>query len=146
MSYEIRATAIDELLATGQELFAANWDESGTKARFCLLDDIYRQWAAAGVLCSVGAWHGDELVGYAVATVVPHAHTGLLAAMVDAIYVSPPHRGDLHAEIMRVLGEEAAQRGALELLWAAKPGSAMDHIMRRRGLELREHLYVQELF
>lgn len=145
MSYDVRATTVDELLAVGQELFAANWDESGTKARFRLHDDLYRQWAAAGVLCAVGAWSGDELVGYAVAPMVPHAHTGRLAAMVDAIYVSPPHRGDLHAQIMHAIGEEAAQRGAAEMLYAAKPGSAMDHIMRRRGCELREHIYVQEL-
>ena len=39
MSYTVRTVAIDELLATGQELFAANWDESGTKERFRLLDD-----------------------------------------------------------------------------------------------------------
>ncbi len=145
MSYTVRTVAIDELLATGQELFAANWDESGTKERFRLLDELYRQWAAAGVLCAVGAWHGDELVGYAVAPLVPHAHTGKVVAMADTIYVSRPHRGDLHIEVMRVLGEEAAQRGACELLYAAKPGSAMDHIMRRRGCELREHIYVQEL-
>ena len=145
MSYDVRATTVDELLAVGQELFAANWDESGTKARFRLSDDFYRGLAAAGAFCAVAAWHGTELVGYAVAMVVPHAHTGESVANVSTIYVSPPHRGDLHLEIMRVLGNAADAMGASEVLYAASPGSPLDLILRRRGCELREHVYVQEL-
>lgn len=145
MSYEIRATTVDELLAQGQELFAANWDESGSRQRFRLRDDAYRAWAAAGIMCCVGAWHGTELVGYSVALVSARPHTGEMVGCSDALYVSPPHRGDLHERLMRATEEGAANIGALRFAWGARPGSALDLILRHRDYELREHVYEREL-
>lgn len=144
MPYEIRATTVDELLATGQELFAANWDEMGGSQRFQLREDYFRDWWKRGIMCCVGAWCGTELVGYSVAVVIPRPHTGELVGTVDAIYVSPPHRGSLHYELMRATEVGAGELGATRFAWGARPGSAMDLILRHRGYELREHIYERE--
>lgn len=145
MSYEIRATTVDELLAQGQELFAANWDESGGRQRFRLRDDGYRAWWAAGFLCCYGAWKGTELVGYSVAVVSARPHTGEMVGCSDALYVSPPHRGRLHEDLMLATEIGAANMGALRFAWGAKPGSALDLILRHREYELREHVYEREI-
>lgn len=145
MSYDVRATTVDELLAVGQELFAANWDEAGGRQRFRLREDDYRAWWAAGIMCCIGAWLGAELVGYSVAIVSPRQHTGELVGVSDSLYVSPPHRGDLHQELMRSTEIAASQLGATRFAWGAKPGGALDLILRHRGDELREHIYEREL-
>lgn len=97
-------------------------------------------------LVVIGAFDGETPVGYAVAWLYRHPHYEVLIAQHDLIYLAPSHRkGRAGLRLMRALSREAKAKGAAYLVWAAKPGSTFDSLLRRLGVPCEERLYREVL-
>lgn len=128
-------------------LLAANWAETGFDFEF--LPDVaaYQRLYDAGMCFAVGAFEGDEVLGYCTVTVVPHPHNpAVVVASNDALYVRPDHRRGLLAGRLIVTAErEARALGARRFTWHARAGTDLAQVMQRHGYTPVDVVVMKEL-
>lgn len=107
--------------------------------------EAYKVCEDAGLVVAFGAFDGDEMIGYAVAFVVPHMHHGFICAQHDLLFVKKEYRASRTGLILkRRLEEACVAKGAVRIFWHAKPGSTFSKILQKT-CELEEYVFVKEL-
>lgn len=144
---DVRPISCADFLAVMWPLVADHWAESEPHHR-CTFNpdlDLYRSRESRGTLILLGAFADDVPAGYAVGWVYLHPHYQVQTGWHDALYLDPAHRhGPAGLVLMRAVEDAARERGAVLMLWSAKPGSRLDRILERTA-ELEEHLYRRAL-
>ena len=139
--------AID-YLSQATDLMVSHWQENESE----LTDQgpnpylpMYYAMEKADMMIMLGCFEGTVMVGYAIAFVYPHPHYGIVFAQHDVLFVRKDmRRGSLGLRLIHRVKEEAKARGARFICWHAKPGSAMDKILRTRSV-LEELVYREEI-
>jgi predicted GNAT superfamily acetyltransferase len=148
---QIRLSNVDEMFARGQELFAEHWEEVAlNKSVMALSPDEgqYRNLEASGMLIALGAFEDDgELIGYSVGYVVTHPHYSRLRIYQnDILFVTKAkRRSKLGLQLIRETERMAASKGARMVLWHAKQGTALEHVLPRLGYGVQDIIYSREV-
>lgn len=133
-----------------EQLFQAHYEEVAVdrhETPLCPHWDVYEDLEQRGMLLILAAWAtagaACELVGYAVTIIVPHLHYATTkVAQNDLIYVAPSHRrGRVGMELMHETEVRAREAGCKRVTWHAKPGTALEAILARRGYQVHETIY-----
>lgn len=108
-------------LATNKELMILQPDIE----RYKVLED-------QGILLSISVNLGQKIIGYSINVIAPNMHySGLTVCQNDLIYVEPEHRGGVGGTLMSFTKELAKERGAMMMVWHAKPGTVLAHELAR---------------
>ena len=146
---EIRPISIADYLDTAAGLMQAH--QSEIEAHLSedgphLLTDIFLVLDRNGCVVAFGAFDNDSLVGYSVLILTPHLHYGYLYAHHDAVYLCPEYRrGRLGLDLIKAAEQEATRRGAVRIVWYAKPHSTFFSLLDRLGYEVEEIVYRKDL-
>lgn len=130
-----------------EALLTDNWAETGFDFEFRPDVAAYQRLYDAGMCFAVGAFEGDEVLGYCTVTVVPHPHNpAVVVASNDALYVRPDHRRGLLAGRLIVTAErEARSRGARRFTWHTRAGTDLAQVMQRHGYTPVDVVVMKEL-
>lgn len=144
---QLRIVNPAEYLPQVGALLAANWAETGFDFEFRPDVAAYQRLYDAGMCFAVGAFEGDEVLGYCTVTVVPHPHNpAVVVASNDALYVRPDHRRGLLAGRLIVTAErEARARGARRFTWHTRAGTDLAQVMQRHGYTPVDVVVMKEL-
>jgi GNAT superfamily N-acetyltransferase len=131
----VREIDIAESWDSALPLMQANWRETGGDFAFVPSREFYVSMQQAGFVFALGAFHDDQLHGYAIVTVAPHPfNPGVRVASVNPLYVDPQFRGGLLPGRLILLAEEKArERGAAKLYMHARAGTALDKVLTKHG-------------
>lgn len=125
-----------EELATNKDMrkLAPDWD------RYVALEN-------SGILDIIVVSVDGTPVGYAANVRMPHIHyKHLMVSNNDLIYLSPTYRGEgVGGALMDAMEELALARGAQEVLWHAKPGTALDSLLKAREAPVQDIIYSRAL-
>jgi GNAT superfamily N-acetyltransferase len=143
---EIRATTVDELRQHAGALVVEHWDEV---ERLVQSREPQPNWPrmvameAVDVMFARGLWVGDELAGYSVNIVFPSLHySGLTQVTNTALFLAKQHRRDgLGRRLVEDTKREARRRGAEEVLWHAKGGTAAERLFVAMGADVIDTTY-----
>lgn len=143
---EIRATTVDELRQHAGALLVENWEEveKGIQHREPSPDWHRLQlMESAGVLFARGAYVDGDLVGYSVNVVAPSLTYGDVTQATNAVvFLSARHRRDgLGRRLIEDTRRTARQRGASEVLFHAKEGSAAERLFVAMGADVTDITY-----
>ena len=146
----IRPISVAELREHGAALFPRHFAEVEAQHLGLVLDpdceriELLHQRGAAVVL---GAFVGDELVGYALAFIGPHPlYRSTINAQLAAVYVAPEHRGKgLGARLILQARGDARDMGATTCTAHAKRGTAMADLLPRIGFDEHETIFTERL-
>lgn len=96
---------------------------------------------------ALGAFVGDEMVGYSVNVLVQHLHyADLLVAQNDIVFIASAHRhGRLGIALIQRTEIAAKERGAKLMLWHAKQRTALEQLLPRMGYGVFETILSKEL-
>ena len=136
-----------EFLACAAHLLPAHKDEVGHAFAIDPDLDRYDAMEDSGTLFIVGAFAGEECVGYSSNIVVSHLHERRkVVCYNDIIYVADGWRtqGLGKRLILRTEGEAAA-RGATRMYWPSPVSSPLNRILPRMGCLQVEAIYQKEL-
>lgn len=150
---EIRTSNFDEMLAHWDELCALFWDHwdeiALNKQVMALKPDMprYKAMAEQGSLVVIGAWNGDQLVGYSVNFVMQHLHyADLRICSNDLLFVSQALRkGRVGLKLIRATEEAAKEAGARLMLWHGKPNTTLVEIMPALGYGVQDIIFSKEV-
>lgn len=150
-----RATRIEPIsvinsLDQVQALLVEHWDEIARNKALMVLKphtELYAELERMDALISLGAFDGDEMVGYAVTTISKHLHyADLVYAQNDVIFLRRSYRaGRLGLQLMRESEARARARGARLFTWHAKPDTALAALLPRLGYGVQDIVYSKEL-
>lgn len=142
----IRNLTIAEYFHLAMPLARDNWQETGFGFPFAPSYAHYAAMEAAGLLVFVGAFDGDNLVGYCTAIVTGHPYNpDVIMANSDALFVAHDHRGGaLPGRLIRFVEREAKARGATRMLWHARAGTPLASVMERRGYRPVDMIVMKE--
>ena len=124
-----------ELIDRNRPLIQSNWAETGFDFPFDPDVEAYGRLWDAGYAFAVAAFVGDEVVGYAVITVVPHPHNpAVIVAANDALFVAPAYRNGITSGRLILAAEaEAKRRGARKIIWHARAGTPLATMLQTHG-------------
>ena len=124
-----------ELIDKNRPLIQSNWAETGFDFPFEPDVEAYGRLWDAGYAFAVAAFVGDEVVGYAVITVVPHPHNpAVIVAANDALFVAPAYRNGITSGRLILAAEaEAKRRGARKIVWHARAGTPLATMLQTHG-------------
>lgn len=143
----IREVNIAEHFDATLPLMQQNWRETGFDFEFAPSKEIYEAAQASGVLLALGAFHEDELVGYATAVLSPHPfNPAVKMCLTDALFVSPLYRGGaLPGRLMLTIERIAKERGAKYVMWHTRAGTRLADMLRKRGYIDADTVVMKEL-
>lgn len=147
---EIRPSTIAELREHGEALFQAHYDEIALNKDVMRLDpdwQRYERMEACGILLCLAAWADCKMVGYSVTAVLPHPHyKQLRVAQNDVLFVAASCRSGPTGRDL-IAATEAAAKGvnAGIIMWHAKPGTALEHVLPRIGYGVQDTLFSKVL-
>lgn len=106
----------------------------------------YRAMEAAGIAHCIGAWQGDQLVGFGVVTlsVLPH-FSKLIGALISFFVASNARKGGTGTRIRETAERIAQEHGALGLMISAPSESRLDVILPRSGYRATNRVYFKGL-
>lgn len=128
-------------------LVQANKSEAEAHIPFAVDVDVqlYDRLYQAGLLVLLGAYEGARMVGYAIASVAPHLHYGVLVGQHMTLYIAPEHRTPrLSLRLVEALAAQCKAKGARMMTWHAKPDSAFARLLSKR-FKVEDLVYLQEL-
>ncbi|MEQ0776171.1 GNAT family N-acetyltransferase [Paraburkholderia tropica] len=103
---------------------------------------MYRAMEAAGLGWCIGAWRGDELIGFGVVTLTKLPHFSKLAGCLISYFVAAAGRDGSAGTRIREEAEHIAKaRGAVGLMISAPCESRLDVILPRVGYRATNRLY-----
>lgn len=141
--------SVSESIGQVHALLVEHWHEVAKNKQLMVLKPnlpAYERLEAAGMLISLGAFVGAEMVGYSVSTVQPHLHyADLVYAQNDVLFVREQHRGRLGLKLIRETERAAKDRGARMMMWHAKPGTTLDLLLPRLGYGIQDVIYAREV-
>jgi predicted GNAT superfamily acetyltransferase len=115
------------------DLLHEHWIELATDKNLMALAPDWERYAALeelGKLFVIYAYKGDKLIGYSANIVDTHIHySDLTVCSNDVLFIEKSERGGIGRELMAATREVGKERGAQLMLWHAKPGTALDHVL-----------------
>ena len=144
---EYRVVNPAEGLRQSRALVNANWAETGFDFPFDPDVDAYQRMFDAGIAFAVGAFDGDQAVGYCVVVVTAHPHCrGLLYGSNDALFVAPEGRNTMVPGRLILMAEaEAKRRGAKRFTWHCRAGTALADLLARHGYAPVDQVVMREI-
>lgn len=142
---------LEALRAQAQPLFEQHWAELAPRKHLMGIDpqwDRYEHLEKLGNLMILLAHDDDnQLVGYSVNVVMQHLHfANLRYCHNDLLFVVPSHRNQgLGRQLIKATEIAAKESGAEMLVWHARPGTALELVLRRRGYAPDFMFYAKEL-
>ncbi len=120
-----------------QEFEGREWNPD--LQRYQLLED-------AGLIVAVGAYDGDELVGYSINVLSVHMHYQLPMGRNDVLYLAPAYRqGQNGPALMNATRSALQHRGAAYVVWSAKPGTPLYKLLEHGGATVLETVFHEAL-
>lgn len=114
-------------------LLREHWIELATDKDLMVLAPDWERYAALeelGKLFVIFAYKGDELIGYSSNIVDTNIHySDLMVCNNDVLFIKKSERGSIGRELMAATREVGKERGARLMLWHAKPGTALAHVL-----------------
>jgi len=103
---------------------------------------MYRAMEAAGMGQCIGAWCGDELVGFGVVTLstLPH-YSKLLGCLISFFVAAAARKSGAGTQIREEAERIAKARGGVGLMISAPAESRLDVILPRIGYQATNRLY-----
>ena len=143
----VREVNIADQFEAALPLMRENWRETGFDFEFAPSQQIYETAQASGVLIALGAFHDEELVGYATAVLTEHPfNPAVRMCLTDALYLSPAHRnGPLAGRLMLTVERIAKERGARFVMWHTRAGTKLADVLRKRGYLDADTVVMKEL-
>lgn len=144
---EIRAT---EWIEQAWRLLEAHREELTTnKGLMILKPDIstYEMLESKNALLSLGAFDGEEIVGYSVNIMAHNLHySDLMMCQNDVLYVREDKRqGPTGLKLIYETERLARDRGADLMLWHAKPNTNLNDILPRLAYRVQDVVYTRVL-
>ena len=132
---EVRECLLADHIDDIDALIAVNWEETGFDFPFMLDKERYKQFEAAGFLLVVAAFNEEEVVGYSLASVLPHPYNpAIICGNSDAMFLHPNYRNSTAgARLMFETERLAKERGANRMLWHARGDTDFIETLRKRG-------------
>lgn len=110
------------------------------------LTPVYVELERLGLLLALGAFKGEELVGYCTAFLSKHPHyRDLVVAQCDVLYVDPNARGSTGLRLKTHMERLALERGAVVMLWTARPDTPLEGVLKAQGYKVQETVYSKVL-
>lgn len=145
----VRPISLEEYMPAMSAMFEANWQEMESHlSESSPAPDVVRYFdlERAGCIVALGAFAGDQLVGYLVAVLMYHPHYGFPMAEHDLLYVQPRHRSSSAYMRLMAAARDALRKAQAEcVFWHAKPGSAFNTIMSHSDAPVEEIVYRETL-
>lgn len=137
-SVHFRVLTAQQFFNEAVGLLIAHREELATdKALMKLKPDFDKYYALdeSGELMVIGAYRGDEMVGYSVSIITNNLHyADLMMCQNDVLFLSVSERkGATGLRLIRKTEQLAKLEGAQIMLWHAKPGTNLDQLMPRMG-------------
>jgi len=109
--------------------------------------DRFKRLEELGVLCNLGVFNDDELIGYSVNIITPHLHyKDLLCAHNDMIFIAQAHRhGSLGVKLIKATREALKARGVRMILWHAKENTPLAQLLPRMGCKVQDILFSEAI-
>lgn len=144
---EIRAT---EWIEQAWRLLEAHREELTTnKGLMILKPDIstYEMLESKNALLSLGAFDGEEIVGYSVNIMAHNLHySDVMMCQNDVLYVREDKRqGPTGLKLIYETERLAKDRGADLMLWHAKPDTNLNDILPRLAYRVQDVVYTRVL-
>jgi len=146
----VEELTIEQLRSLSAEMLPRHYAEVNRPAP--AIDwESFERLELAGMTIALGAYVGDELVGYSLSFApLNHLHySGERFVHCDLFYVEKSWRGrqpgfpDTIGNMLRAEMLRAADRFDAKLCWRAKPGSPMAFWLERHGCSMEEIVYVE---
>lgn len=146
----IREITATDWIGQAWSLLEAHREELTTNKEIMVLSpdvDTYCMLEAKGALLSLGAFEGDELVGYSVNIISHNLHyRDVQMCQNDVLYVRADKRqGPTGLRLMHETERLAKERGAHLVLWHAKPNTNLSEILPRLGYRVQDVVYTRVL-
>ena len=143
----VREVQIVDYLDLVQPLLKANWDETGFDFEFAPEFDKYIKAQEVGYVIALGAFEGEELIGYSTAFMYPHHfNPAIIMCATDALYVAPEHRnGTVGARLIIETEKLAKERGANMISWHTRAGTPLAEVMTKRGYTPADTIVMRSL-
>jgi GNAT superfamily N-acetyltransferase len=116
------------------------------------LPDAGAQWAhykaleQAGAMTAIGAFKGDELVGFICVLASRVPHYGHSLAVTESFFVAKAHRkGGVGVKLLKAAEERAREVGATCLMVSAPAGGTLERVMPRMGYRHSNTVFVRSL-
>jgi GNAT superfamily N-acetyltransferase len=125
------ANVVDKIIPMIRE----NWDETGFD--FEISPDVatYSAMQANRQLIALGAFDGDDMVGYSTAMIGGHIfNPDVIVCQSDALFVRKSHRQtSIGGRLILQTEHIAKQLGAHFMLWQTRAGTPLVDSLQRRG-------------
>lgn len=147
---EIRESTVDEFAQYAATLFDEHWQEVALNKQVMVLKPDWQRYYAMeqqGALLALGAFDGDEMIGYSVSFVLRHLHyADLCICSNDILFVTEARRaGRLGLQLIRETEKAAKARGTRLMLWHAKQNTALATIMPKLGYGVQDIIFSKEI-
>lgn len=144
---EVREGSLADNIDRMDALFAANWSETGFDFPLQLDKERYKQFEALGILVIIGAFNGDEVVGYSLASVLPHPfNPQIVFCNSDVLFLLKEFRyTSAGARLIAKTKDVARQRGAKKIFWHARGDTHFAGMLRKRNLHLADEVFMEDL-
>lgn len=145
---DVKLSSVAEIRQFGDALLRAHAAEAepDLAEHFDPKWDDYRVAELSGQLIVLAAWNGSDLVGYAVAAVVPSMHYALTLCQHDLLYVAPEWRAKrIGRRLLDRMRQQAKAWGAHRLLMHAKPNSKLWTMLMLLGMKVEETIFAEDL-
>lgn len=144
---EVRQGSLADNIDHMDALFTANWQETGFDFPLQLDKERYKQFEALGILVIVGAFDGDRVVGYSLASVLPHPfNPNVIFCNSDVLFLLKEYRNtSAGARLMAETKREAKRRGAHKVFWHARGNTEFAEMLRNRNLHLADEVFMEDI-
>lgn len=143
----IREIKAADYIRKVQDLLSENWAETGFDFELRPDVEMVRQLQESGLLFVLGAFDGDELIGYSSAMVSPHTYNpAVICCNSDALFVRRAYRKtSVGARLILETERTAAAYGAMRMLWHTRAGTSLAAALERRGYEPADVIVMKEI-
>lgn len=144
---DVREGSLTEHIDACEALLQENWAETGFDFPLRFDKELYKKFEAMGFLVIVGAFDGDTVVGYSIASVLPHPYNPeIVCGNSDAMFLRKEYRhGTAGARLKRETERLAKERGACRMFWHARGDTAFAESLRKRGCHLADEVFIERL-
>jgi GNAT superfamily N-acetyltransferase len=124
-----------------------NWHETGFDFPFDPDVAFYQLLYDREMAFAVGAFDGDNVVGYCTVMVVSHPHNpSVKIASNDGMFVLPKYRNGLTSgRIIKFAEAQAKHMGATRFTWHCRSGTAFADMLQRKGYKPVDIVVMRDL-
>lgn len=128
------------------DLFKEHYDEIALNKSVMKLSPDWTKYYAleqSNMLLCLGAFMGDECVGYSINFLMSHLHyKDLLYMQNDLLFVAEEHRKSrVGLLLIQETEVQAKEYGAKMMLWHAKENTSLSVIMQRMGYRVQDIIF-----